>query len=321
LGARFLRVNGSDFDGHADFSLTLTNGVAEFRLDSAEGLNLLCSGEILEPVRAVWFRRWRGQNRCDNADLLNSDLAADHGLQYAIKRHLTSELMKIDELFFSSFRDARWLSEPHTANPNKLFVLGNASESGLATPATLVTTQREDVRRFACKVGSVIAKSVSDAQIFNMDKKLYYMYTTRLDLSDIDQLPERFPLSLFQERIAKEYELRVFYLEGKCYAIAIFSQQDSQTRDDFRRYNYDRPNRVVPYSLPQSTVASIDTLMRRLCLSTGSVDLIHTPDGLDVFLEVNPRGQFGMVSKFGNYPLERYIAERLMQWDRDGAAA
>jgi ATP-GRASP peptide maturase of grasp-with-spasm system len=321
LGAHFLRVNSDDFDGQADLCLTLVNGVVELRLGSASGLDLMLRpGGILEPVRAVWFRRWQSQSRHDSADLLDPMFAANHSLQYDIKRHLTLELLKLGTFFFSRFPDSYWLPEPDTASPNKILVLESASESGLATPATLVTTRREDLRRFACEVGPVITKSISESQIFHMDGCFHFMYTASLDLPQIDSLPERFPPSLFQEKIDKEYELRVFYLEGECYTMAIFSQHDPQTREDFRHYNYDCPNRVVPYDLPQSTTAAIVTLMRRLDLPTGSLDLIHTLDGRDVFLEINPRGQFGMISKPGNYPLERRIAELLLQKDRDGAA-
>jgi ATP-GRASP peptide maturase of grasp-with-spasm system len=321
LGARFLRINSDDFDGQADLCLSLVDGVTEFRLDSINGLDLMLpSSGTAEPVRSVWLRRWRSQSRHDGVDLLEPGLAANHKLQYDIKRHLALELSKLDAFFFSRFSGAYWLSKPDTASPNKILVLESASESGLATPATLITTRREDLKRFACKVGPVITKSVSDSQIFHIDGCFHFMYTASLDLSQIDSLPERFPSSLFQERIPKEYELRVFYLEGECYATAIFSQLDPQTRDDFRHYNHDRPNRVVPYDLPQSTAAAIVTLMRRLDLPTGSLDLIHTPDGRDVFLEINPKGQFGMVSKPSNYPLERRIAELLLQRDQYGAA-
>jgi hypothetical protein len=56
---------------------------------------------------------------------------------------------------------------------------------------------------------------------------------------------------------------------------------------------------------------AIGSLMRDLCLDTGSIDLICTSSGRIVFLEVNPVGQFGMVSKPCNYKLEHRLAEHL----------
>jgi len=46
-------------------------------------------------------------------------------------------------------------------------------------------------------------------------------------------------------------------------------------------------------------------------LNSGSIDILVTPNNEYVFLEVNPVGQFGMVSQPCNYYLEKRIAERL----------
>jgi D-alanine-D-alanine ligase-like ATP-grasp enzyme len=51
--------------------------------------------------------------------------------------------------------------------------------------------------------------------------------------------------------------------------------------------------------------------MNKLDLNCGSIDMIVTPKNEYVFLEVNPVGQFGMVSYPCNYNLEKKIAEYL----------
>jgi glutathione synthase/RimK-type ligase-like ATP-grasp enzyme len=52
--------------------------------------------------------------------------------------------------------------------------------------------------------------------------------------------------------------------------------------------------------------------MSILKLNTGSVDLIFSEeDNKYYFLEVNPMGQFGMVSKPCNYYLEKEMAQYL----------
>jgi len=90
--------------------------------------------------------------------------------------------------------------------------------------------------------------------------------------------------------------------------MAIFSQGDSQTELDFRRYNYDKPNRVTPFRLPVELELKLKKLADHFELKTGSFDLIRTQDNNYVFLEVNPGGQFGMVSYPCNYFLEKQIA-------------
>ena len=81
----------------------------------------------------------------------------------------------------------------------------------------------------------------------NSDKEKYVGYT-----SIVDELPKyiigSFAPSLFQSKIEKKYEIRSFYLKGKFYSMAIFSQNDTQTEIDFRRYNDFVPNRTIPYN-------------------------------------------------------------------------
>lgn len=136
-------------------------------------------------------------------------------------------------------------------------------------------------------------------------------YTLRCDTAIVAALPTTFFPTLFQTEIPKAYELRIFYLAGRCYAMAMFSQASRRTAIDFRRYSASEPTRSVPYRLTASQEANVRTLMDLLELDTGSLDMIVTPDDRYVFLEVNPVGQFGMTSAPCNYNLERLVAEHL----------
>jgi ATP-GRASP peptide maturase of grasp-with-spasm system len=204
------------------------------------------------------------------------------------------------------------LSHPRRSSLNKLDVLQRAARAGIATPATLVTTGREAARRFCDRHGTVITKPIGEVDAFIEGEISHFLFTTALGPAEIEALPESFAPSLFQERVEKAYELRVFYLDGEFHAMAIFSQNDPQTRTDFRQYNRERPNRNVPYRLSPRLAGSLRRLMDELQLETGSIDLLVTGDGREVFLEINPVGQFGMVSKPCNYHLERKVAELLL---------
>ena len=83
--------------------------------------------------------------------------------------------------------------------------------------------------------------------------------------------------------------------------MAIFSQADKQTSIDFRNYNYEKPTRRVPYKLPKKFEDKLREFMKLAYLNTGSIDIIRNEKNEYVFLEVNPVGQFGMVSKPCNY--------------------
>ena len=95
--------------------------------------------------------------------------------------------------------------------------------------------------------------------------------------------------------------------------MAIFSQSDEKTKTDYRNYNRVKPNRNVPYKLPQDVEDKICLFMDASGLDTGSIDIIKSTDGRYVFLEVNPCGQFDWLSGNCNYYIEQKIAHYLMQ--------
>ncbi|WP_228444971.1 ATP-grasp domain-containing protein [Chryseobacterium indoltheticum] len=132
------------------------------------------------------------------------------------------------------------------------------------------------------------------------------MYTSIVEKPEKDTLF----ISFFQEKIEKDFEIRTFYLNGKTWSMAIFSQNDEQTKVDFRKYNDDKPNRNVRYKLPKDIEEKVHILMQTLDLNCGSLDFMKSGNKY-YFLEINPVGQFGNVSADCNYFLEREIALQL----------
>lgn len=197
-----------------------------------------------------------------------------------------------------------------TINLNKLRVLQKANEAGLRTPATIITTIKSELEAFAKQYLNIISKAISDVKAFEY-KDEGYIYTYTSDVNDFDSIEDEFFPTLFQEKIQKKYELRIFYLHGNIYPMAIFSQNDKQTKTDFRNYNYQVPNRNVPYKLPKVLSIKIKKLMNMIGLDTGSIDMIIDKKNNFFFLEVNPVGQYDMVSYPCNYNLHREIAKYL----------
>jgi ATP-GRASP peptide maturase of grasp-with-spasm system len=148
-------------------------------------------------------------------------------------------------------------------------------------------------------------------EMISIKRHTYIPYTEVIPKGIIKWLNPSFFPSLIQEEIEKEFEIRSFYIDGLFYSMAIFSQSDKLTKTDFRNYNYDKPNRCVPYLLPATVAHCLDSMMKDLQLNTGSIDLIKARNGRYYFLEVNPIGQFGMVSYTCNYYLEKVVARWL----------
>ena len=189
----------------------------------------------------------------------------------------------------------------------KLNALQQAKNIGIRVPDTLICCDKKTLQPFYDKHnGNLITKTIGDPTALFHNK--IYQFTNKVN---IDKVPEVFGLTLFQEMVEKFVELRIFYLDGDFYGSAIFSQLDKQTKIDFRNYNNEKPNRVVPYKLPYKEQEKFHQLMRSMGLNSGSFDIILTPSFKYIFLEVNPVGQFEQVSVPCNYNLSKIVAKYL----------
>lgn len=292
-GAAWARVNGEDLMASS-----------RLRFSLAEETLLLDGHELpTERVRAVWYRR-------GGAYKIALPAVAS-ALRHKLHDYLRAEAQVFRASIPGLFPHAAHVDHPAAIGLNKLDTLRLARQAGLAVPATLVANCRADVLAFAAACsGRIIAKSICESNEFTIEGEHFVINTQQIRA---EELPETFYLTLFQEELEKEYELRIFCLDGDVYGMAIFSQLDQKTKVDFRNYNMSRPNRVVPYAVPAAVHTKINHLLASLGLTNGSVDMVRTVAGEYVFLEVNPTGQFGMVSEPCNYYLEQRMAEFLLK--------
>ena len=303
-----LRLNDDDLRGGA-LTLEVRNGRASFAL----GERRFGSDEVM----AVWYRKGDFQLFPPPAPLA---LEEHPVLAERLVRKVRTEGERLSEYVHRLLERApRVLGHSRIGSLNKLVVLEQAQAVGLEVPRFLGTNRREALRDFAAEGGAVV-KAASDGMYlwdFDASRRGYFSYTERLDLNRLAVLPERLPPSFAQTEVAKRYEVRVFYLDGAMHAMAILSQNDAQTQLDYRKYNYARPNRNLPYALPDDIAARISALFRALGLNTGSVDLIVDQAGRHVFLEINPSGQYAVMAYACNYTLDLDIA----RWLAAGAEA
>jgi len=260
-------------------------------------------------IKAVWYRKW-DLSSCFNF-LNESSLDTRNSIE--IDYHFHSEYRVYCEHFYYLLRDKNWLSKPSSTKLNKLNVLSSANELGIKTPNTCVTNSKSELNTFFSKNNSgIITKTLGNAPDVMLKDNGLTLYTNELTKEDFGRIPEFFYPSLFQSKIEKKYEVRSFYLDGKFYSMAIFSQTNYKTQVDFRHYDDSKPNQVSAYQLPRDLESKLDALMKKLGLDTGSIDLIKDMNGDYVFLEVNPTGQYDMVSYPCNYHLDKKIAEALI---------
>lgn len=258
-------------------------------------------------VKVVWFRRWGGEAKEDFETIENQHDRETLAIR-TIDKLFHENLSVISEYFFFILRNKKWLTNPRQVRVNKLIVLEKAIKAKLIIPISLLTNEKHILGKFIDNKISVITKPVADSMYIPFETDLYASYTSNICKEHINQLTS---IDFFQEEIIKEFEIRSFYIYEKFYSMAIFSQRDNKTKLDFRRYNKTKPNRNVPIQLPKSIEIKLTKLIKSLKLDTCSVDLIKTTNNNYIFLEINPVGQFGMVSHPCNYNLEKIVAEQL----------
>jgi ATP-GRASP peptide maturase of grasp-with-spasm system len=262
----------------------------------------------LSDIKSFWYRRGRININSLNVEnrILDKDLLKD------ILSHMYNEEEKtLHDFLISQLETKNSLGSYFGANANKLTSLYIAQKVGLKIPNTIISSTKKDLLNFYDKNNSIISKGIQDIISFAVNDKGYSNKTEIVCRNDIEEMNDNFFPSLLQMNVKKRYELRVFYLRGVFYSMSIFSQNDEQTKVDFRDYNIERPNRTVPYKLPKDIEDKLSLFMSRMELDTGSIDIIVTPDMEYVFLEVNPVGQYGMTSLPCNYYLDEKIAKCL----------
>lgn len=229
-----------------------------------------------------------------------------------IKSNLWQEIRSLYFYFHSVLKSKNGLGSFFDNNINKLENLELAKQCGLLIPETLITSELERVIDFVGKENEVITKAISETIMFSVaGEGTVQSYTNIVKLSDVEMYENHLFPSLFQKSVNKKYELRIFYLDGCFYPMAIFSQSNIKTKTDFRNYDEMKPNRCVPYILPSDIQHKLDCFMRKKEYKTGSIDMLVDHSNNFVFLEVNPVGQFGMTSYPCNYYLEKKVAEFL----------
>jgi glutathione synthase/RimK-type ligase-like ATP-grasp enzyme len=268
---------------------------------------LLCSGmEIdLSSIKAIWRRRPMDSR-------LQPDLHP--GCMQFIRDESETTLWSM----YSLLADAFWMNHPLVGSRllehNKLYQLKIASSLGLATPQTLVTNNPQDVLDFVVAHQGIAAMKIIKGNFFSKEGKdgHLFVFTQRISEEVVRSHFEDLRMApvMIQEYVPKALELRVTVVGEKVFACAIHSQDSERTMDDWRRYDFENVKHE-PHALPADVEAMLVALLRFWGLSFGACDLILTPEGEYVFLEINPNGQWYWIEQLTGMPISRTIAETL----------
>lgn len=296
LGGNVIRLNGSDLLNEDSIKIEMSNN----------GIAIKIKEVPLDDINIIWFRRWH------NADYTPFDNNPE------INKYLRTEFRGLSEFVFYALKDKKWYNRHNYIRPfpSKVEQLDIAVKNGIGIPDTLICSAKNEVLNFyKSNQNKIISKNIFEIGLFKQEKKLKATFTYLIEDTNINEIEDNFFPSLFQKNIYKKFEIRTFFNKGVCNSMAIFSNKNNKTKSDFRNYDMENPNRNVPIKLPEKEEKKIVKLMKQLDLETGSLDYIYTNKDEFVFLEVNPLGQFGMVSEPCNYYLEKTIAKELIELD------
>ena len=253
-------------------------------------------------VRAVWARKlW--------APLMADDLDERY------RSMCFTESIAALEGFLDALHDSRWVNDLgcQRAAENKQRQLRLAERAGLRVPRTLVTNDPAAARQFFAETDRQMVAKLLRPLTVSMDAVASFVYTNRVreeDLAGADAL--RHCPMVFQELIPKACELRVAYVAGETFAGALDASGTSRGQTDWRRVAPE-DCRWQRTQLPTEVAGGLQALMSELGLVFGAVDLICTPAGEYVFLEVNPGGEWGMLERDLGLPISEAIAKALLE--------
>lgn len=218
-----------------------------------------------------------------------------------------SELKSISEFIYYYFKvnGVRIFGNLFTKEVNKLEVLFLAKSLGLKIPDTYILSRLNDLGLINMSQ-AYITKAVSEMKPIIVENDLYLNYTHEVDLNNIHDKKGNIIPSLIQRKIDCLYEIRAFFFEKQIWAIATFDFSNSVDIRNIR----EKDKRYIPLELPSELKRKILKLAKNLNLKCGTIDLLKS-DNDYYFLEVNPLGQFHQVSHYGNYQIEKYIADLL----------
>lgn len=199
---------------------------------------------------------------------------------------------------------------------HKQLQLQVARKIGLETPQTLTSNNPEAVRQFAAEFPEhgIVTKMLSSFAIYGDKNEEMVVFTSPVTEDDLHNMEGLCycPMT-FQENIPKALELRTTIVGHQVFTAAVDSQNLAGSTYDWRKEGRNLSKQWKDYKLPEEIEKKLLQLMAHFGLNYGAIDIIVTPDGRYVFLEINPVGEFFWMEVYPpHFPISSAIAEILI---------
>jgi len=295
--AKFTRLNTEDFPRCVQLSYESENDDLVVRC--------LDSGNVVsaEAIKSVWYRR---------PDPVVIDVSiTDEAFRKLARQECTAAMEGLHQLLNEAF----WINHPlalRKARP-KIFQLSLARRLGFSVPKTIVTNDPDKAAEFVKRCpGDVVTKTLNQPSVDRDEDRFFTIFTHVLSSSDKKTLEAvRYAPTLFQEYIPKKVEIRVTIFGRAIFSAEIHSQQNALTRHDYRHIGVEID--YLPHKLPEKIEDLCLQLVSELGLVFGAIDLILTPNGEYVFLELNSNGQWYWIEQLTELPMRTALVDLLMK--------
>jgi len=235
----------------------------------------------------------------------------DEDLSHAERQFLRIENYQTLEGLYKMLEDAFWVSSVNSIRnaENKIYQQLLAAKLGLAIPQGIITNNDADFKEF-CRDGydEYVVKSIRSGQV-GQEQTEKIAYTSKLE-----HQPDKTQIAVcptyIQHHVIKQCDIRVTAVGRKLFATAIMSQENEETKIDWRYGEHIL--RYEEMKLPDVIADKCRMLMDRLDLRFGAIDFIQDNDGKYWFLEINPNGQWAWIECRTNYKISYEIAELLI---------
>jgi hypothetical protein len=301
-GADYVWFDHAEYPRQAQISLNYS-GTREMHAELCVG------GERfdLNRVTAAWNRR--PSDPTPHPEM--PDVATREHVRREAKKFLSDVWHSLDCLWIPG-PDDNVLKAQHKAAQLKL-----AESLGFEIPPTLITNNPQQLLQFYSQHnGRIVSKAHYYAFMLpegeTSPERLYHILTSVVSNREVGYAHAvRYGPVIFQAYVPKRLELRITVVGQQVFAAEIHSQQTHHTRHDWRRYDLvHTPHR--PHDLPEDVRRLCLRLVERLGLCFGAIDMVLTPDGRYVFIEINPSGQYAWIEELTGLPISDAICDLLI---------
>ncbi|GEM63905.1 hypothetical protein SF1_18870 [Sphingobacterium faecium NBRC 15299] len=312
FGADFDRINSDHIPLLLEAVVISQNNDTQL-LFSYKGKRL----NLMEIYNLIWFRRGSiFVKDFGNSEIKNAAFPDDELLNNSFSNYKQSEANTLIDFVYEQIeKKVRTINIPTGYEVNKLSTLAEAKNVGFLIPETIITSNK-DVIKQKLEVDQYITKAIKDSFFCLTNNVFLTQGTEEATIEDLlkDESHFFFP-SLFQKKIDRKCEIRVFFILGKTFAAAISFYDEMNQPVDIRSgiNDYGEDRMVTSIKLPVDVEHKLLRLAKNLKLESGSADFMITNDYEFVFLEINPVGQLDFLSVLSNQFIEREIAKILIE--------